>query len=477
MAGPLRRALEALERREDEEALQRLLEAWRAARAERLALLVERFSKLDGGPVPVGGLLDLLRLRESLVEKTGRALSSSSVGMELSDFLQLPADPRFTPALLDLAVLPVVRAEVAFLPLCELFIKQKDPRTHEPLSELCSRLPAESAYARRLDVVLGRITERAPPRLSGEASALCDALEEALTLREEALARSAPLREELLARVCANPEDDDARRVLADHLMAQGDPLGEFITLQCQPQPDAPRIALLLEQHRAKWEALLGLGVWREEVRFERGLPVAVKMRVPHGQLLPPPGLFWCTVREIDWSWSGGGVQADWLAHPHLRGVTVLREVPPGLAARLGTHPLPVRELETVCAEPRRVAEQLASLASLPHLASMRLRWAGPDGLRRYAGSPLARRLERFETGEEQLWWLEVWPGAEVPLKAELYQEDRCQMLAEALRAAMGFSIGALRIQSRHPLGAGNRRLLEEAASGYARVEWRLPPG
>ncbi len=478
LTGLLRRALESLERREDEKALLRLLEAWRGVRSERLALLVERFTALGDGPTPAGSVLDLVDLRETLKEKPGKLVSPGNVSAELSGFLQWPADPRFTPVLLDIAALPVAGQQAIFLPLCELFLKQKDPRTHRPLRELSARLPSDSPYGERLDSLLDSIEGLKAPGLGQEASALCDALEEALTWREESLARSAPLREELLAHVAAHPEDDDARQVLADHLLAQGDPLGELMTLQCQPQPDEARIAALLELHGAKWEALLGLGVWRGKVRFERGLPVAVTMRrLPHGQLLPPPGLFWCAVREIDWSWHGGRPEADWLTHPRLRGVTVLRNVHALLASWLGTHPLPVRRLVMGGGVSRDAPRVFHELASLPHLTRLEVLLAGPEDVRLYSSSPLARRLEHFAASRPEAWSLEVSSSVEVPVEATVVGEAGCEGLAGVLRAAEGFSTRVLRIQSRHPLGAGDRRLLEEAASAYTRVEWAVPPG
>jgi hypothetical protein len=53
--------------------------------------------------------------------------------------------------------------------------------------------------------------------------------------------------------------------------------------------------------------------------------------------------------------------------------------------------------------------------------------------------------------------------------------ETRCEVLARALRAAAGFGTRALRIHSRRRLAPDSLRLLEEAAAGYARVEWSLP--
>lgn len=78
--------------------------------------------------------------------------------------------------------------------------------------------------------------------------------------------------EALVREVHARPDVDDARHVLADALLAQGDPRGELIALQLTPSPDErqlDRIDQLLREHGKGW-----LGTLREityRARFERG--------------------------------------------------------------------------------------------------------------------------------------------------------------------------------------------------------------
>ena len=50
--------------------------------------------------------------------------------------------------------------------------------------------------------------------------------------------------EQLFAEVYANPDDDQVRRVLADALLATGDPRGELILFQLEPDKDYHRRAL-----------------------------------------------------------------------------------------------------------------------------------------------------------------------------------------------------------------------------------------
>ena len=73
---------------------------------------------------------------------------------------------------------------------------------------------------------------------------------------------------ELLAAVVASPDDDAPRNVMADALIAEGDPRGRFIALQCSgADPDAA--AELERAYGRAWRAELGLE--RFECAFTRG--------------------------------------------------------------------------------------------------------------------------------------------------------------------------------------------------------------
>ncbi|GEN13196.1 repeat-companion domain-containing protein [Myxococcus fulvus] len=476
----LERALAAFERHEGEDALEQLLSAWRESRSERLAWLIERMSVLlPAWLAPLTGPIDLPLLVEDLLllanHKYPRVLST-----ELIDPGKWPADPRLTPVLLALAPMPVAQQGPGriFDHVCDLLDIVRDPRGLEPLHALRATLPPDTRSTNRLDVTLQRIASQQISPLDTKTSTLCDALEQALTRREEATARSAPLREALLARVTAHPDDDSPRQVLADHLMEQGDPLGELITLQCMPQRDEARVTRLLEVHGNRWAAPLGPCVVHQLVRLERAFPVAVTVAMsPSWRLLPPPGPFWSTVREIDWSGSGYGAQAEWLAHPNLGQVTVLRQVNVRIARRLGEHPLPVRRLELTGPLAHEAPDVFMGLAALPRLSWVEVQEAEPQDVLLCASSPLARRLERFKASSLREWSLTVAPTAGVPIEATLEHESHCAALAEALRAAAGFGVHALRLHSRRRLGARHRSLLEAATARYTRVEWDLPRG
>jgi uncharacterized protein (TIGR02996 family) len=86
----------------------------------------------------------------------------------------------------------------------------------------------------------------------------------------------------LWGEIVASPDDDSVRAVLADLLMAAGDPRGELISLQLLPAEDAAatdrqdRIQELLREHVGAW-----LGPLREvalAARFERGFLGALEL-------------------------------------------------------------------------------------------------------------------------------------------------------------------------------------------------------
>ncbi|MFZ5446695.1 MAG: TIGR02996 domain-containing protein [Myxococcota bacterium] len=84
--------------------------------------------------------------------------------------------------------------------------------------------------------------------------------------------------EQLKHQVLARPDDLSARRVYADALLEAGDPLGEFITLQCDLESAAGarreelerRATSLLDRYAAHWLQTLTRSD-RAAVRFTRG--------------------------------------------------------------------------------------------------------------------------------------------------------------------------------------------------------------
>ncbi|MCY1018691.1 TIGR02996 domain-containing protein [Pyxidicoccus sp. MSG2] len=346
--GLLERALEAFGQHEEQRAMESLLLAWWESRSERLAALVERLSaRIDAWPlpsrkrpspppfedVPRDYFILMAYAREGNVDAVIRQLGMLGYGSP---------DPRLTPVLMELSRLPIGREGPIVQGLCGPLLFLKDPRTLELLRALSTSRHVEDEHADALKGLIEKMTAQPPPPLAEETQARVGALEAALDARASAEASSAPLREELLARVYSRPDDDDARLVLADHLLEHGDAAGEFIVLQCSPHSDEKRIWELQGHHRRTWEAPLGPYVRDGLTRFERGFPVAVRMNFDlfHSPaVLTPAGPAWGTVREI--SWSHTLTQAalvtslEWLKSPYLRGVTATGNVHPEIARRL----------------------------------------------------------------------------------------------------------------------------------------------
>lgn len=94
----------------------------------------------------------------------------------------------------------------------------------------------------------------------------------------DALMNPRPQREaDLFAAVYRNPEDQNARAVLADALQERGDPRGEFISLQLGPDSAASRVRAeaLQAQHKREWISPLRLNLSQSDQAkvqlFDRG--------------------------------------------------------------------------------------------------------------------------------------------------------------------------------------------------------------
>lgn len=196
----------------------------------------------------------------------------------------------------------------------------------------------------------------------------------------------------LLANVYAHPHDDAPRLVLADFLTEQGDPRGEFISLQFAKSRDLKKERALLKAHGKKWLGALApvIGV---DVEFERGFPARglVKFKSQrdvekYGQLAE-----WATFEALTWSTPGAGTfeQRQWYqfvgpAFRHLR-----RAVGPWLPHLLAAkHPFErLEELEASFPSAGVVADFIAT-KNLPKLHTLRLESQPPawfSGLKRLA--------------------------------------------------------------------------------------------
>ncbi|GMU58554.1 MAG: hypothetical protein AMXMBFR34_03170 [Myxococcaceae bacterium] len=106
-----------------------------------------------------------------------------------------------------------------------------------------------------------------------------------------------PTKEELFQQVYEAPSDDGRRRVLADHLLQEGDPRGELIMLQFDTSARARKRAdKLLERHRQAFLEPLRPVVVPGTDAWERGFLVACSARLDGGLAGCPA---WATVRRL----------------------------------------------------------------------------------------------------------------------------------------------------------------------------------
>jgi uncharacterized protein (TIGR02996 family) len=107
---------------------------------------------------------------------------------------------------------------------------------------------------------------------------------------------------ELLAAVYAAPDDDAARLVYADWLTAQGDPHGEFITLQVERSRVGGAVSTreqeLLVRHGAAWAGAINPVLSFTSRVFERGFLASAAVQSFHGEMVDAAE--WATLRVLD---------------------------------------------------------------------------------------------------------------------------------------------------------------------------------
>jgi hypothetical protein len=124
--------------------------------------------------------------------------------------------------------------------------------------------------------------------------------------------------------VYAAPLDRQRREVLADALLQEGHPRGEFIALQLDGSRRARKRALkLLERHRPEWlgplldNVVAGTDAWRE------GFLCAAHVRLWGDRV---DELSWATVERLVLHWRE--VRPRELASPHLSSLRALKLFP-----------------------------------------------------------------------------------------------------------------------------------------------------
>ena len=203
-----------------------------------------------------------------------------------------------------------------------------------------------------------------------------------------------PTVEALWEAVYADPADDGARWVLADRLVEDGDPRGEFISLQLERDRQGrpkPRERALLKEWEGHWlQPFAGLiapgsARWAGGFVCEAAAPIARELPPRKGLLAPQ----WATLEAIDLGTAGHQNGLDLLREAPLRSLARVDGVHAGWLEALGTRPWTHLGL-LHC---RRAAD-LDRLVQFPNLRTLGLSWSSDVG--RAAAHPAVAALDEI---------------------------------------------------------------------------------
>lgn len=318
----LRRALDAIQVGEDDEALQHLLTAWRALPSQPLAMRIEAVSARIARP-PVStrpsvkaswmaraaekNAADIDVLLDALVVGRG-----DEVAERLAVLAHWPADPRVSAALVHCLLEPPLvgpSGRGVAMAMLDLLVAIGDPVAAAAFVEAvdAERLPVLRRIGR---VVQQKIASVVPvlralqvPALDGVVEPLLDAIDGAL-----AATKKLPPRDEsaLLEAIHADLADDAPRLVYADVLLERGDPRGELIVLQCERARTGARPTRrereLLGTYARAWLGPLDKVIMKRDLVYERGFLAACACRTEKKDDLEAAygHPIWSTVTKVD---------------------------------------------------------------------------------------------------------------------------------------------------------------------------------
>jgi uncharacterized protein (TIGR02996 family) len=384
----------AVEERRWTDAAAHLIAAWQACRIERIARAVAAVDLRLPAPRPLEETRANRREHEfhELV-KTGdpenlrRALAAPwptfpKAAADRVQTLSLWASPRISNALLSLhrsGKYTSVAGTRLSRAIFHLLIEQDD---HAIVAEI-ERFEAIPHERDRLGAAVFRRHRPLPPDLSPAGEAALAKIESLLAVEDRP---DATPRESLLAAIYEAPHDDGPRTVYADVLTTDGDPRGEFITLQLARAktgvaPQRREKALLREAGRAWFDGLESDGATKIELR--RGFPAVATLA--SGELRAPA---WATIETLHLV-----NRHVFRGAPHLRALRELHELG---AAELRTATLAAYELDYLSVRDYRDGIDVET-----RLAPRTLGLGGPasvpmisDTVRRLRTMPIARRVE-----------------------------------------------------------------------------------
>ncbi|MEN0063448.1 MAG: hypothetical protein AAGA48_14955 [Myxococcota bacterium] len=195
-------------------------------------------------------------------------------------------DPRIADAVIaviergEIGYWDLTSVEQVYRPLADLLIRAGDPRMVTALQSLVTTPRAQRAVVRQWSSAelpgVARQLEGVPVRaLEPEVAEVV----QRLTTRRSR--KGAPQADALLAKVWSDPDDLEARAVLADTWIDQGHPQGAFVARQLQGHGDHdPVVRRMLREHRSSW---VGTDLDTTlQITFRDGFPVEGVLRPNH---------------------------------------------------------------------------------------------------------------------------------------------------------------------------------------------------
>ncbi len=301
-----------LAKQDHERAIAALVAEWQRSPAVAVAEAVDAIDALAGGQAFTGNTKAWLAAAKTSTRHVERGpLLRAIAGRTAADTCACLAaakawrDPRLTHVLHELLVtLPWAgrRSVATWRPVFELVAAHGDPRTRE----LATTLPQHWKVGDLQKWLTNRLGETVAAIAEVPTHRDADALR-TLTARPPTKRAGAPANEaELLAAIYAQPDDDAPRLVYADWLQERGDPRGEFIALQLQPDKDAAmakRERALLKPNAKRWLGPLA-GALRGEVEYRRGFPAKSSITFRNQRDAEQHALHpaWGTLEDLTWT-------------------------------------------------------------------------------------------------------------------------------------------------------------------------------
>jgi uncharacterized protein (TIGR02996 family) len=205
------------------------------------------------------------------------------------------------------------------------------------------------------------------------------------------------VKDALLAAILADPDDDEARRVYADALIAEGDPRGDFIAMQLAGR----------EADATPFETPYGFGTgarWR----WDRGFACALDLTAAEQSIELLREVLEREPMIIDLATGSYDTEAT-VAQLLLPGVERLRRlavfVSDGRIVSSPTNLGNLRELRVGNPIGDEGVEAIAYGMSLDNVTHLALGYpiTGDSGIRQLARSPLGERLEIFELHRNEI--------------------------------------------------------------------------